>query len=207
VLKANSCACVSMLVDEYDTEPQPCRSPGGRLNPEVRGDATNNQCRPPGFFEHDFKIGSRKCTPMAFGDDEVARLHSGGRNQFRSHCGRRILGITVRAIGGNLQHVSGCVLRQQQQGSRQSFIARIEQLVYQVLLNASVLEIMCATSRSEKSCSPLSMRIISSFSIESSVMPATAVAVAIELDSPARHQDLPNRQGLESQLSLLCQSN
>src|SRR6266446_6498171 len=52
-----------------------------------------------------FEIGSRKCTPMALGNDEVARLHSRGRNQFRSDCGWRIPGITVRAIGENLQHV------------------------------------------------------------------------------------------------------
>jgi len=38
-------------------------------------------------FESLFEIGSRKCTPMALGNDEVARLHSGGRNQFRSDCG------------------------------------------------------------------------------------------------------------------------
>src|SRR5258708_2552186 len=83
------------VFDEHDTEAQPRRSPGGGLNPEVRGDATNNQCLQPGLFEHDFKIGSRKCTPMAFGDDEVARLHSGGRNQFRGDRRWRVMGIAV----------------------------------------------------------------------------------------------------------------
>src|SRR6267378_8501317 len=88
-------------------------------------------------------------------------------NHFRQHLlrysGKHLLRLALRAIA-----------REQQQSARQPFLAGVEELVDQVLLDSN-------------SYSSRSARIISFFSMTSTVVGATVVAVAMQMDWPARH--------------------